>query len=215
MSEQLCQIMDEKVSRFVTLTRAHSHAPLQAQIDSLYSCFARLRRSKFWQSCVQGGAAFLECKIGKGSGLWHVHLHLIVTGSFIDQKALSQAWLAVTSDSSIVDVRKIDDFGHVSRYVTKYVTKPLDASIYNVPEMLDEFVVAIQGRRLCLTWGTWRKHKLTESPPDDREWTPLCSIWELKRRVAESDRTAICAARSLLAKFPHLETIFNAPGPAE
>lgn len=213
MSDSLAQVMDERQSRFVTLTRRHSHAPLSDQITSLFDAFARLRRSKFWLSCITGGAAFLEVKLGKGTGLWHVHLHLIVTGSFIDQRLLSRAWLAVTSDSSIVDVRSIPDAGTVAKYVTKYVTKPCDASIYNVPEKLDEFVVAIQGRRLCLTWGTWRGIKLSEVPDDGKVWRPLCSIWDLRRRVSAGDAEAILAARTLLAKHPDLEVIFGGAGP--
>lgn len=212
IAEQIELALYKKVSRFVTLTLRHSPTPLTDQIDRLYDSFTRLRHRAFWKANVLGGVASLEVKLGR-DGLWHVHLHLICEGKYLDQRQLSREWHAVTGDSSIVDVRLVRDGAIGARYLTKYVTKPASAEVYEAPEKLDEMVLALGGRRLCLTFGSWRGIKLLgdeEAPP------PLVhkrSLHTLISEVRRGEPGAYGMWRAALAKWPGL-AVFNAAGPA-
>src|SRR4051812_13013448 len=134
--------------RFVTLTLRHSNPPLKDQLDRLYRSFKELRRRPFWTESVTGSAAFFEVKVSEHDGLFHPHIHVLCVGSWIDAKALSVEWHAVTGDSSIVKVEQAKSAQGVAFYVTKYVTKPLDSSCFIDPNKLDECITALRGRRL-------------------------------------------------------------------
>lgn len=149
---------------FLTLTIRHNTTKLRDQIARIYECFKLLRRRVLWKQAEIGGAAFLELKVAR-DGLWHPHIHCIMESRFMPAKELSQAWLAVTGDSSVLDIRQVKSAEEVASYCVKYATKPADASIFNNAEMLDECVSTLKGVRFCLTWGTWRKLKLED--PDD------------------------------------------------
>jgi hypothetical protein len=201
LAANLSTIIETKNTLFVTLTRRHSHAALTDQIDDLYEAFGKLRRRQWWRANVTGGAAFMEVKLGEADGLWHVHLHLIVESKYLDQKALSREWLAVTMDSSIVDVRKMQDHGQVARYVCKYVTKPCTSEIVNQPHRLDEFIVAMKGRRLCLTWGTWRGLPLNEVDDPEPGWISLGTARHFFDRCAMGEADALQAAEQLVGRY--------------
>lgn len=213
ISDQLAIAMDGKECRFVTLTRRANHTPLRDQLDSLFACFNRLRERSFWKSCVHGGAYFTEVKIGERSGLWHVHLHLIVVGHFIDQRALSSEWLAVTQDSSIVDVRAVPQVDHVARYVTKYVTKPADASVFASPDRLDEMIIALRGRRLCGCFGSWSKLKLNGDEEPPRQIVQRRHLLTLLSEVRRGDPEAYAIWRSALLRWPSLAVFQRGASP--
>jgi hypothetical protein len=143
--------------RFITLTLRHTDALLDVQIRRLTSCFKDLRSHPDVGPRLQGGAWFLEVKLSKDRRRWHPHLHVVAAGSFIDAKTLSKAWLQVTGDSYITDIRAIGDVRKRAAYVTKYATKPLHNEVTLDPAKLDEFVVAIKGKRLYQCFGTWSK----------------------------------------------------------
>lgn len=209
ISTILAAEMAKETCRFVTLTRRHSPTPLGSQIDALYAAFARLRARSFWKEHVSGGAAFLECKIGERSGMWHCHLHIICNGGFMDQRQLSQEWLAVTQDSSIVDIRAISDAKGRARYVTKYVTKPADASVFADDARLDEMIIALKGRRLCATFGTWRGLKLSDDDAELAECEPLGSIQGLTSAAAGGDEVAAHWLAIARVKWPALVDLFS------
>ena len=207
VSDQLAIAMEGKFSRFITLTRRANHTPLVEQLNSLYACFNRLRERSFWKHNITGGAYFCEVKIGERSGLWHVHLHLIVVGHFVDQKALSSEWLAVTQDSSIVDVRAVTGNDHVARYVSKYVTKPADASVFAVDDHLDELIIALRGRRLCGTFGCWSKLKLTGDDELPRVIVQRRSLANLLADVHARDPDAQQLWRACVLRWPGLAVL--------
>lgn len=212
-AERVAQHLAGKVTRFVTLTLRASNTPLADQIDRLYRSFAALRRRTRCKDAFTGGASFLECKIGEGSGLWHPHLHILTEGQFIDCFELSREWHAVTGDSSIVKIKKISDNAMRASYVTKYVTKPADASIFNVPALLDEFMIAITGRRLAFTYGTWRGLKLDGDPPTEEKWITLGSVETLRGRAIAGDVDAIRHLEACARKWPLFGEVFALPPP--
>lgn len=201
--------------RFITLTLRCSHSTLKGQLDRLYDCFGKLRRRTFWGWYVKGGAAFCEVKIGKNSGLWHVHLHMLVEGDFIPQRELSREWLEVTGDSSIVDVRKVENVGIAAGYVVKYASKSCDASVYNSPPKLDEFTVAMKGRRLALTFGGWRGIKLAAGDGEKVQWENIGSLDTLKRRAEVDDPDALTWVRMAVGRWPGLAPYFGLPAPPD
>jgi hypothetical protein len=120
---------------------------------------------------------------------WHPHLHILSDGRYIAKEALRKAWLKATGDSFIVDVRKVTSAERAAHYVTKYASKPHDASIWREPRRLDEAILAMKGRRLCLTYGTWRGVKLTEVP-EPGVWTPVAPLADLIRQARTGDPAA-------------------------
>lgn len=212
-AERVAQHIAGRVTRFVTLTLRASNTPLADQIDRLYRSFAALRRRAGCSAAFTGGAAFLECKIGEGSGLWHPHLHILTEGCYMDCRDLSREWHKVTGDSSIVKIKKVSDNAQRASYVTKYVTKPADASVFNVQPMLDEFMIAIAGRRLAMTYGTWRGLKLDGDPPEDVQWITVGTPAQL---IADANAGSTDAIRMLEAaqrKWPLFAEQWKIPPP--
>lgn len=208
LAENLATLCETDRTRFVTLTLRHNNLSLTDQLDRLYACFLMLRRRAFWKENCPDGAALVELKLSERTGRWHVHLHCLVHGRFIDQKKLSTEWLAVTGDSSIVDVRAVSDLGDVVRYVAKYVTKPLDASIFADANKLDEAIVALRGRRLCLTWGAWRGKPLREPPDDGHTWTSVGSLERWWDRLRHGDAEAAPMIQHLCLVCPATNEYF-------
>ena len=209
ITDAVARLVSTNGARFLTLTLRHSPTPLTDQIDRLYASFLRLRHRAAWKEHVTGGAAFFEAKVGEKDGLWHVHLHCLITGSFWDQRDISRAWHSVTGDSSIVDVRKVDDVEGRARYVTKYVTKPADSSVFAVPDRLDEMITALRGRRLCTTFGTWRGTRLEELDAPSEGWTPLQSVEHLRTLAGEGDPDARRWLDAAARKWPLFAAYFT------
>jgi hypothetical protein len=214
MAAVLKSFIQARRVRFVTLTRRHSHAPLRDQIDAVYSAFSALRRRKWWKEHVTGGAAFLEVKLSDRDGLWHPHLHIILEGKFLPQRELAAEWLAVTMDSSIVDVRDCppSDHDRVASYVTKYVTKPASSEVFSDQEKLVEMMMAMKGRRLALTFASWRGLRLDDAPdPEEKvEWIAVGSISNLASKARRGDEEATRWWFAALRKWPRL-ALFGGP----
>lgn len=200
--ENLVQHTEGKDMRLLTFGLRHSRTPLTNQIDRLYRSFAELRRRVDWLARVKGGAAFLEVKLSATDGLWHPHLHVLLEGAYFDQKLLSRMWHEVTGDSSIVHITRISDLGHAAKYVTKYVTKPLDASVFASDATLDEAMIAMRGRRLCLTFGTWRGFRLTDVEDDGHVWTSVGGGWTLYQRIRDGEAGAAAEASRFVDLCP-------------
>lgn len=204
ISDKLIWAMERDRTRLVTLTRKHSPTALTDQIDSIIVCFNRLRTRSWWTQRVRGGASFMEIKLSERSGMWHVHMHLVIDSDYLDQRELSQEWLAVTQDSSIVDVRLVPENSDVARYVTKYVTKPADASVYAVAERLDEMIVALRGRRLVSTFGTWRGIRFNDDDAPARKIRCKYHPAALCSAAAAGDVKAYSVWRAAVLRWPTL-----------
>lgn len=207
----MLRMHDEKAScRFVTLTLRHCDAPLTVQLDRLVSSFKLLRKHPDVGQAMLGGAWFMEIKLDKQKARWHPHLHVIVAGTFIKHLKLSQAWLAVTGDSYIVDIRPVDDPGRRAQYVTKYATKPLANEVTLVPAKLDEFVLAIKGRRLHQCFGTWAKAVARDEVPRSTP-TRIGHLSMLHRDAMAGDIQSIVWLVMAHARWPTLRKSFPLP----
>ena len=118
--------------------------------------------------CVEGAVWSYEIKRGKGSGLWHPHLHMIALSETPpDQVELSREWHGITGDSFIVDVRPINQDDHIGGFleVFKYAVKFSDQP----PEDTVHAWQTLAGKRLLGSAGAFRGVEVPESLLDDPE----------------------------------------------
>jgi hypothetical protein len=170
ISAALLDRIGTQTVRFVTFTLRCNFLSLRERLDRLYTSFNLLRRRSFWKANVTGGAAFCEVKLGSTPGNWHVHLHCLVVGRWMEQKQLVHEWHAVTGDSVIVWIEAATGRDHVIRYVSKYVSQGATKEVYDNPDTLDEMLLALKGRRLCTTFGSWRGTVLKPTAPSSSGW---------------------------------------------
>lgn len=189
-------ILAKQRCRFVTLTLRSSDEPLADTLDRLYACYRRLQRSKLWAAKVEGSVAFLEVKVGKNSGKWHPHLHVICSGKYLPAKVLSNKWLELTGDSHVVDVRLVEDAREVARYITKYATKPGHGTYVHNRARLREAITALAGRRMMIRQGTYRDYPLRDDSPV-RELVPIISLRALLAKLATNDEYALAVMRRI------------------
>jgi hypothetical protein len=184
--------------------------PLHQQLARLYASFRKLRETVLWRRCVRGGAAFLEVKIGKHSGMWHPHLHAIIEGKYVNIRELKPTWERITDGSHQVDITDIRDKERAARYVCKYVSKPFSMDAVRNDDHLDELLHTLSGTHAALTFGTWRGCKLTKRI-DNRTFTYIMSIDELKRRVAQNEIYAINLWNEIATQYGKLDRLIPVP----
>lgn len=176
--------------RFLTITIKTTDLTLKQGVDKLYRCFGRLRRSKLWEDKVTGGCAVCEVKPKDDALGWHPHLHCIIEGKYLPLKPLRKLWLEITGDSFIIDIAYGRDPEKAARYVSKYITKPFDDSTTRTPYRLHEAIVALAGRRLVTTFGTWRGARLTVYVPTGT-WIKVCALCVLRHHAERGDSDAL------------------------
>jgi len=211
--------------RFLTLTIKTDELTLAQAVNKLYRSFAKLRLTRLWKRRVVGGAATCEIKRTSNGSRWHPHLHILVEGKYIPQDDLRRAWFKITGDSYILHIMPVPDHTQAAGYLTKYLSKPVPAQIVRNVDWLQEAIVALNGRRMVTTFGSWRGLKLTDVP-DRGAWTRLCSFRELTERAARGDPRYRRILRHLLGQHSldpasleaHLgelnqPTIFDLPPP--
>lgn len=142
-------------------------------------CWNKGKRGAPWTEFarVAGAVGSYEVKRGKGSSLWHPHIHLVaLCASPPDQLALRAEWEAITKDSFIVDVRPFhqdQDPAQGFMEVFKYAVKFGDLT------MADNWEVAqfLRGARLLFSLGVFRgvvvPESLVDEPLDDLPYFDL------------------------------------------
>ena len=173
----------EKYPKFLTLTLKHNSAPLSEQLDRLYAAFKNLRRIKLWKDRVNGGIWFFQVTKSKQDGFWHPHLHIVISGGYVSKSKLKTAWEKITGDSFIIDIKLIRDHKKVADYVARYSSRP--CTLKNRPlDELKELFYALDGRRLCGTFGTAKAAKLTAKPKfEETDWENLGSWFEVTQNI--------------------------------
>jgi hypothetical protein len=173
---------------FITLTvRGLPSDRLITLLERLRNAWSQLRRLDGWRHTVRGGAIMHEVKWSKTSGgHWHPHYHIVCEGSYLDKQWLRSAWYAITGDSQECDVQHVKEPGKVISYVTKYASKPVDASFLRNCNLLDEAMRTLKGVRLCALFGEWYGTPLKEV--DDGEETDVLTTWVYEGTVGDLDR---------------------------
>ena len=189
-----------KSARFLTLTLRSDTEPLHELLAKLTQDFTSLRRAKLWPKRVTGGVAFLEVKWITKTQRWHVHLHALLQGRYVPHAELSKLWLKITGTSDVVDIRIVENEAHCTHYICKYASKPLDRTVVVEPDRLDEAIVALKGKRLCMTFGSWRGYKLTD-PQETGEWVQLGTLAEILTQAEAGEPTAMEALDALKVEY--------------
>lgn len=169
---------------------------------------------------VKGAVGSYEVKRGKGSGLWHPHIHMVVLCETpIDPVAIKREWEAITADSFMIDVRPFrpdqepaEGFMEVFKYAVKFGDLSL-ADNWEVAQFL-------RGSRLLFSLGEFRgvqvPDKLTDEPLDELPYFDLFyryfaglgySLADLPAGAGTRERVhvepASTSARSLVPSSPN------------
>jgi len=175
--------------KFITLTLKHSNAPLDHQLTHLYKYFRELRRRKDFRNAVTGGIWFFHIKRSKDDGLWHPHLHCLVTGLYIPKSRLRRLWVEVTCGSFIVGIRSVQETEKAASESARYAAAPASLAGMCLADRV-ELVECLHGKRICGTWGTGRQVSLRPEPLEDpHRWTSLGS-WQYVNYCRDSNRNA-------------------------
>lgn len=157
----------------MTLTLKHTYEPLTDQINHLYSSFRKLRKTKLLTKNVPGGVWFFQITYNDKTETWHPHLHCLMSGNYVSLGKLSRLWLKITGDSKIVNIKLVDDFTSASHEVARYCARPSPIKDLLKAQRIEIFT-AMEGRRLCGTWGTARVLSLSRPESNEPgEWIRL------------------------------------------
>jgi len=181
-----------EATRLLTLTVPHNKAePLRPLVSRLLVGFQALRRTEQWKKAVTGGCYVLEVKWNEDGGGWHPHLHVLLQGDYIDHNGLKGHWQRLTGCTG-VRIELVRSREGIARYVARYVTKQIDASVYRDQERLIEALQTLQGTRMMGTFGNWRGVELQgEAEAFDRaDWKPLCRLDDLRDLAVEGEAVA-------------------------
>lgn len=163
--------------RYVVLSEPNCKSLREGQ-ESLRKSWTALRRSVCWKRHVVGCITVEEVTYNPKTRTWHPHLNVLMEGEYFPHEELRQAWKKATKGRSRQVFISAADPGTV-RELIKYVTKIAD--FIGRPEVLDEFLTAIEGRRLIRTYGTFRGLAVEEDELEGRETNcPDCQALGLK-----------------------------------
>jgi len=197
ISANVLQRLGGQPCRFLTLTLKQNGASLRSQLDRITKCFARLRATALWKKRVKGGVGFIELKWSSAHQSWNVHFHCLLHGLYIPQSDLSKAWLRITGDSRITDIRFVRDNRVAARYVTKYASKPVDHGVSADLVLLQDVILGTKGKRLVVAFGDWKGVQVTQVP-DDVAWENLGHVEDLAYKAKMGDLFAIEALTTIL-----------------
>ncbi|MDD3183174.1 MAG: protein rep [Alphaproteobacteria bacterium] len=144
---------------------------LQERIDHLFRSVEKIkgkrRNAKSGGRCqsefskIAGAVGSYEISYSEKHG-WHPHLHIVVfLTDWIDQKALSEEWLAITGDSKIVDVRLIDEtnltksLNEIFKYALKFHSL--------TPAQAFECYLVLKNRKKLFSLGVMRGVQMPKS----------------------------------------------------
>jgi len=189
----------EERRKLATFTLKSTSAPLRMQVKRLWKCFERLKNRSLWRWNVRGSIAVLEITYNVERGQWHPHLHVVLDACWIDQKLLSQTWLAVTRDSKIVDIRAIRSFDSMATYLVKYLLKAIILPVGVNPVHTDELYDLYNGSKFVRFAGTLRPRPGEELYRNDypTDWTPCMRLHTYLNRLGNDDGKALQIALAL------------------
>jgi Replication protein len=158
--------------RYVVLSERNSKTYAEGR-ELLLASWQRLRRSVGWKRKVKGCIVAEEVTYNAEEKTWHPHLNILMEGEFFPVEELRQAWFKASEGrGEVVWITKANA-GTVFELI-KYVAKVTD--LLERPEVLDEFLTAIKGRRLLRTYGVCRSMQIADEddPSEEGEKCPDC-----------------------------------------
>lgn len=165
--------------RMITLDRQRVDHNLADRLQEITDAFKRLRRTEVWKAHVRGGLFVIEVTRGANGDHWHVHMHVLVDGSYFDWKALKAAWQASLNAVGDAVIEAVHHRERAANYVTKYITKGADTSGWSDNEVI-EYARGVHRRRLYGTFGKWHKADVArDDDADGHEHAPRHAIsWQ-------------------------------------
>lgn len=168
-------LKNQRYPKFLTLTLKSEDIPLPEQIDRLYKSFQLLRRRSMLKKKVSSGIWFFQITKNQKTGLWHPHLHCLLTGSYIPRREIQRQWYAITGDSHQVDIRLIHDSESAALEVARYASCSVNIKAFDNFE-LQELDDSLRNRRICGSWGKCKKQRLLSPPKyEDKQWEKIGS----------------------------------------
>lgn len=169
VKEMLLEWTQGQTVRFLTLSSHPVGESLQANYTHIYDSFRKLRGTHVWKKSVRAGAALTEITRGDKGDHWHVHLHVLLVGTWIDLPALQKAWKKATGGATGCFLRVVSDATKDIGYTCKYASKGWNSHVVNDPDLLIECVLTLRGKRLLITFGDWygREEQLCKAQCDD------------------------------------------------
>jgi hypothetical protein len=121
-------------------------------VQRLREAFSKLRY-RLKQSIKDGFYVIQMTNSGEG---WHLHLHVLFRGDYVSASQISKAWLEITKDSYIVNIKLVDRWQYALRYLlSDFRGEPRireqDRELYNS---------LLHGSRLVQGFGEYAKIKL-------------------------------------------------------
>lgn len=195
--EKLFKLVEGKSLRFLTLTMQSGEENLIDLLRRLRESFARLRMAKFWTENVDAGVSFVEITRGRWGNRWHVHMHCLLAGKWMEHARIKEAWRTASKGSFICDIRTVKSNEMAARYVAKYATKGLDHSVLKENAELQEAIIALSGTRMVSTFGEWYNADVESEDEEPIEWKKLGRLDAIMLAAAQGEEWAIGCLRSL------------------
>lgn len=204
--------LDGQRCRFLTLTLRSTTETLRDLLDQIQQSFRLLRATDTWKRAVTGGVAFLEAKWIPLTHRWHVHLHGLLQGSWVNKNELEQHWRRITMGSYVCDLQHCPDHARVTRYIVKYCSKPYDHSVVVDPLRLFEAVGAFRARRLFTTFGDWRGVPLLHSDENSR-WANIGLLSDMIAKAKAGSEISIAILTEINADAASAAIAIHEPRP--
>jgi hypothetical protein len=174
----------------LVLTQTHRKESRKQSIKRIKDSFIKLQRREFWKKHFKGGTWSIEFTKDE-NGLHHTHLHNVgFRRKFFDIELLRAEWLAVTGDSHVIHLKRIEDIAAGLQEVVKYVSKPLDIRRFGAAD-LGEFL-GLKNMRMFGTFGEFRDFCKTFEPSDN-EGAAVGELESLARDLVEGCACPQCS----------------------
>jgi len=191
--------------KHLVLTVKSSDKPLRSQLRDLIQWFAKLRRTKFWKAKVVRGVYTLEVTVNPRTGLWHPHLHCIISSQYLPHKQLQYAWHKITGGSDVVWIEAVNNTYSMVMELCKYLGKPSKSYLWT-DNQIRHYAAGIHGMRMLQAFGPRQAKPIKDEieifePAADEDHISLAKLlWMVDRN---STPAAQCVY--LLAElFPHV-----------
>jgi hypothetical protein len=166
----------------LVLTQTHREESRKQSIKRIKDSFTKLQRRVFWLDHFKGGTWSLEFTKDK-NGFHHTHIHIIgFRRKFFDIELLRGEWLAVTGDSHVIHLKKVEDIATGLREVVKYVSKPLDIRRFGADDLKE--ILGLKNMRMFGTFGEFRDF-CKGFEPSDNDAAPVGDLESLARDLVE------------------------------
>jgi hypothetical protein len=201
-------------ARHLVLTAPAVDAPLRDQLDQLRASVRRLRQQHGWNKHVEGGVYSIEITRNKQTGLWHPHVHLILTGGFYPHAEAARGWREALMSSEIwgahgleqgviVYLSAVHNRASLAKYIAKYISKPGELHRWP-PSAICEYARAVRGLRMMHTFGVLHGVKLGGDEPNavPEQSRTIIGLSELDWRAQQGYPAAEAAVALLRATVP-------------